>query len=239
LKLVRMLNVTAQIYGLQGWRDARNPFATDVAALAEIHLNAIRAHQPQGPYYLAGWSFGGIVAFEIAQRLRAAGESVPMLILFDSACPRGEQVSEEQVAEELASAMLSLVEGTNLMTDADAALTAASKLERYFSIASARNLLPPSATLEDVLSQARVTTAFLVSMRRYVPKSYPGRIILVRTQEAVESRGGADLGWSQWVGDRLEIHEVPGTHAAMMTEPAVAQVVNTALAAMSTQRGQP
>jgi len=50
-------------------------------------IGAIRAHQPDGPYFLGGYSFGGVFAFEMARRLRAAGQDVPLLALFDTMCP--------------------------------------------------------------------------------------------------------------------------------------------------------
>ncbi|MYV68058.1 non-ribosomal peptide synthetase, partial [Streptomyces sp. SID2131] len=59
----------------------------EVSAMAERYLAEIRAEVPSGPYLLAGWSFGGTVAFEVAARLEAAGERVAFLGLIDSAAP--------------------------------------------------------------------------------------------------------------------------------------------------------
>ncbi|WP_323836419.1 non-ribosomal peptide synthetase/type I polyketide synthase [Photorhabdus africana] len=58
-----------------------------VAALAADYISQIRAFQPQGPYALAGWSFGGLVAYEMAHQLRAMGERVSQCILIDSFAP--------------------------------------------------------------------------------------------------------------------------------------------------------
>jgi len=48
------------------------------------YLRAIKAQQPNGPYYLCGYSFGGFVAFEIARRLRESGDEVGLVGLFDT-----------------------------------------------------------------------------------------------------------------------------------------------------------
>lgn len=56
----------------------------DVEALAERHLAVVRTTRPHGPYLLMGWSIGGLVAFEMAQRLTRLGERVAMLVLVDS-----------------------------------------------------------------------------------------------------------------------------------------------------------
>jgi acyl-coenzyme A synthetase/AMP-(fatty) acid ligase/thioesterase domain-containing protein/acyl carrier protein len=57
---------------------------SSVEAMAADYLNEIRAHQPSGPYRLCGYSFGGLVAFEIARRLSEAGEKVEFVGLFDT-----------------------------------------------------------------------------------------------------------------------------------------------------------
>jgi thioesterase domain-containing protein len=51
--------------------------------LAAAYIEAMRQVQPDGPYYIGGWSYGGIVAFEIAQQLTKAGQQVGLLALFD------------------------------------------------------------------------------------------------------------------------------------------------------------
>lgn len=57
---------------------------SSVEAMAADYLREIKSHQPHGPYYLCGYSFGGLVAFEMARRLEASGERVGFLGLFDT-----------------------------------------------------------------------------------------------------------------------------------------------------------
>jgi amino acid adenylation domain-containing protein len=61
--------------------------APSVAEFARDYLDAIRTQQPHGPYRIGGMSFGGIVAYEVAQQLRAAGEEVELLAMFDAVLP--------------------------------------------------------------------------------------------------------------------------------------------------------
>ena len=58
-----------------------------VGAMAARHLRQILQVQPQGPYRIAGWSFGGVLAHEIAAQLLARGERVEFLGLIDAFCP--------------------------------------------------------------------------------------------------------------------------------------------------------
>jgi acyl transferase domain-containing protein/thioesterase domain-containing protein/acyl carrier protein len=63
---------------------AGHPPFDSIEALAAAHAAAIRVHRPHGPYFLAGWSFGGVVAFEIARQLRASGAGVGGVIVIDA-----------------------------------------------------------------------------------------------------------------------------------------------------------
>lgn len=58
-----------------------------VREMAAQYIEAIRAVQPYGPYYVGGWSFGGVVAFEIAHQLRSAGQKIGLLLLMDTVAP--------------------------------------------------------------------------------------------------------------------------------------------------------
>ena len=58
-----------------------------IADEAEAHIKTILARQPHGPYMLGGCSASGIVAYEMAQRLRARGHEVGLLVLFDTPNP--------------------------------------------------------------------------------------------------------------------------------------------------------
>ncbi|KOY62142.1 peptide/polyketide synthetase [Photorhabdus heterorhabditis] len=78
---------TQRMIGLAFAPDSLNTDKPSVAALATNYINQIRRFQPKGPYALAGWSFGGLVAYEMAHQLRAVGESVSHCILIDSFAP--------------------------------------------------------------------------------------------------------------------------------------------------------
>jgi amino acid adenylation domain-containing protein len=67
--------------------DGRRPLDTGIEEMAERYLRAVREVQPHGPYLLAGRCNGATVAYEMAQRLRAAGEEVPLLVALDSNPP--------------------------------------------------------------------------------------------------------------------------------------------------------
>ena len=61
--------------------------SVSVETLALEYLTLIRSVQRHGPYYLGGFSIGGVLAFEVAQRLRQEGEEIGLVILLDSMLP--------------------------------------------------------------------------------------------------------------------------------------------------------
>ncbi len=72
---------------------SRQPYDL-VEELASHYVEAIKVIQPEGPYHLAGWSFGGTLAFEMAQQLHANGDSVDLLGMMDTAAPLPETAIE-------------------------------------------------------------------------------------------------------------------------------------------------
>ncbi|MEU4744027.1 thioesterase domain-containing protein, partial [Actinosynnema sp. NPDC023658] len=84
--LLRHLGPDRPVYALQsrGMDAAGGPLPTTVGEVADEYLAHIRAVQPEGPYHLLGWSFGGHVAHEITARLQEQGEEVAVLALLDS-----------------------------------------------------------------------------------------------------------------------------------------------------------
>ena len=86
--LARCLDGARGVFGLQaaGYERAEEP-ETDLVRMASRYIDALRAEHPEGPYVLGGWSMGGIVAFEMANQLVAAGHAVPLVILIDCSVP--------------------------------------------------------------------------------------------------------------------------------------------------------
>ncbi|HAJ64533.1 MAG TPA: non-ribosomal peptide synthetase, partial [Cyanobacteria bacterium UBA8543] len=85
LNLVRYLGSEQPIYGLQAQGlDGKQTPLNRVKDMAAYYIKEIRTLQPEGPYFLAGYSFGGLVAFEMAQQLHAQGQKVALLALCDT-----------------------------------------------------------------------------------------------------------------------------------------------------------
>ncbi|HYT09401.1 MAG TPA: alpha/beta fold hydrolase, partial [Mycobacteriales bacterium] len=84
-QLAKELAGTYRVYGVEAAGLSQGSTAiTALDVMVSAYTDAIRAAQPAGPYRLAGWSMGGLVAFEVASRLEELGEQVALLILLDT-----------------------------------------------------------------------------------------------------------------------------------------------------------
>jgi thioesterase domain-containing protein len=83
--LLTQLPPDCRVYGLQSRGLARpEPLPADMAQLARDFADQMCAVQPQGPYFLLGWSVGGTVAYNIARELEARGREVGLLAIMDA-----------------------------------------------------------------------------------------------------------------------------------------------------------
>ena len=84
-ELAERLSTRRPVYGIQArGADPRQEPHTSIAEMVEAYVEAVRRVQPHGPYALSGYSFGGLIAFEMARRLRADGEAVDLLAVFET-----------------------------------------------------------------------------------------------------------------------------------------------------------
>lgn len=103
--LAQHLDPDQPVYGLQ-WAglDGRR-VSRRIEDVAEIYLEALRSVRPAGPYRLAGHCYGGLVAYEIAQRLRREGQTVELLVMFDAPNMLSEATAPVRRADTLRDAL--------------------------------------------------------------------------------------------------------------------------------------
>src|SRR5450432_522296 len=85
LKLSRALGHDQPFYVMPPQDIRTLPAAPTIEEMAAAHLEALRAVRPKGPYVIGGFCIGGLVAFELAQQIKASGDVVEMLLIIDAA----------------------------------------------------------------------------------------------------------------------------------------------------------
>ncbi len=197
---------------------------TGVEAMAADYLQAMRHIQPAGPYFLGGWSFGGLVAFEMARQLRAQGEAVGLLVLLDTVFAHQRDYTEEEIpAHILADTACEL--GLDVSPETLRCLAPEQPLPYLLDEAQRAGLLPagvgPSQVQQLLTPLLHVHRLNVRAERAYVPAAYPGRVVLFRAGERDPlAPPGLDWRWER-VAAEVQVRAVPGMHRNMVREPYV------------------
>jgi amino acid adenylation domain-containing protein len=227
-ELARHLGKEQPFYGLQsaGLNGEQGP-KTSIEDMAAYYIEALQAIQPSGPYYLGGWSLGGIVAFEMAQQLRFRGEEVALLALIDSYAPAVinwyEEMDEASLLVHLARDMGGLF-GKELPISADELQQFAPEEQLNYILERSKNLniLPPEVSLEQMRHLMRVFQANREAMLSYIPQPYPGKIALLSASEKpLQVKLDPTQGWGELATGGLDIQPIPGDHYAILRDPHV------------------
>ncbi|MBA3920449.1 MAG: amino acid adenylation domain-containing protein, partial [Nostocaceae cyanobacterium] len=216
-EIIHCLGQERPIYGIQAvGLDGKAPL-NRVEDMAEYYIKEIRSILPNGPYFLAGYSFGGLVAYEIAQQLHIQGQKVGLLALLDRTAPNVEGTRS--------SLMKYLrVHLTNLwqLNNQDKLGYVKGLLQWYLNKSNYKDVLIQN--LPEVAENSNIINVIegnIQASNSYKAKAYPGILTLFRCSvQSVKWADYPDLGWGNSVGE-LEIHAIPGDHNNILKKPHV------------------
>jgi thioesterase domain-containing protein len=173
-----------------------------IEEMASLYIREVRSVQARGPYQLAGFSFGGLVAYEMAQQLISANEDVELLILFDT------EAGQQEGTGASASFLRLLIEPSWQHWTRDLPKAIRKKINRTLKGVQAPKLL------------REVRNANRDAAEKYVLRPYPGEAIFVRAMEKLKGSGDPTTVWRSLVGS-LEIQDMASDHFDMLVEPEV------------------
>jgi amino acid adenylation domain-containing protein len=219
--IVEALGTERPVYGLQArGLDGKQTALTSVEEMATNYLEEIKLIQPQGPYFLLGHSFGGFVAWEMAQQLTRQGETIAVLALLDTYGPNYQtQYTKFDLSQWVSIHLnniskLSLEEKLAYLQER-LEYTLRSKIpqswqQKYSQIAELR--LSPEHKL-----MSRIGKLNLAAEKQYTPSVYPGKLTLFRAQ--IRRPYGffdPDGGWNGMASGGITVEETPGDHISML-----------------------
>lgn len=212
-ELAQKLGIDQPFYGLQApGLNADSEFIGSIEEMATYYIEAIRTFQPNGPYLIGGWSFGGVVAFEIAQQLQNIGQQVALLAIIDAEVPDPDQVLDSAL---LAAWFIQDLSGSfeqdiSQLRYELQALNSEEQLNYILAQVRKLNLMPI-----DAVSLQHFFEVFKANMRamyKYRPKVYPNNIILLKAQQQREKAPTNDLGWGKFASGGIKVHTILGNH---------------------------
>lgn len=213
-----------QSYGLEEGQ----PLLASVEEMASSYLAALRERVPEGPLVMAGWSFGGLLAYEAAQQMRRVGGDVRAVLLFDTVAvpdPVRDLLRKDE-AEYLAALFseLGIVDADTLRP-----LTPDARLDLLVERGKGSHLLPDNTDRAGMRRLLGVFQNNALAAVRYRPsRCETGGLLLVRprilTAAAPGIAGDDHNGWSDVVAGGVDLRWIEGTHGQMLQAPHVADL---------------
>jgi thioesterase domain-containing protein len=237
------LGMDRPIFALQHQsEDGQRALYTEVEKIAAHYREEIRAVQPQGPYLLCGYSFGGVIAFEIAQQLKRDHQEVGMLALIDT-LSLGQRNSQFDL---LSSWDLRRARYFLAFTKTREWLVKHASLSRREIVRKALDEVPRlvknfasdrigkfSGWLKRTVGRiyanmgyaipAKLRSAYILDIYRkaaqaYSPCIYPGRVIYFKSHMNCSD---PRLSWGNLVEGEFTVYEIPGNHMDLREGPFV------------------
>ena len=201
--------------------------------MADAYLAELRSLQPEGPYYLGGYCFGGLLAIEAARRLSALGAEVALVVLIQTINPmyarfkpnlsvfqRSWYRTTKRVDLELEQLHY---KGAGHVVD---------RCKRAWQIATAKTAVtvdhwtknghrrPQDMSMSYALEMLAIEHD--KARRHYIPHPYSGDVILFRASKQLSGlMTDSSLGWKGLLAGNLEIHDLPGHQETLLSEPNV------------------
>lgn len=228
LPLAQELGGERPFYGFQDLntlqdheRQEESDFEVPLERMAATYVETLLSVQPDGPYLLGGWSFGGFVAFEMAQQLRRQGKEVAMLAIFDTG-PVFDDLGRADDADLLA--ILCEESGLDIRAEDLRPFNTNEQLSYVSAQLKAAQLVPDDLPISWINRSVNIFKARIRVMMNYRFRTYDGPITLFRATDPdplSDPVSDPTLGWGDLCSEPVTIHEVPGTHASMARAPHV------------------
>jgi thioesterase domain-containing protein/acyl carrier protein len=215
------------------WKYSNMDYSEGVEALAAHHLDELKKVDPEGPYRFAGYSFGGLVAYEMARQMTAEGRQVEFVVLLDPTPPFGSPGASDAVFLEGerarkrgpqgggVAAKIRKVPPSNRLAWLWARRRGVINLLRKKTTSLLQVLvvkgLWPGKKIPEALRKDWATLYKLAIWHRYQPGAYSGDVT-VFTMEGRDR--AAEASWKKVVSGRLDTIALPVTnHGAVLKDP--------------------
>lgn len=236
IHLAKALGTARPVYGFQA--SYRSSLDEDyrVGSMAKEYIREMTRVQPKGPYNLAGFSLGGVIAYEMARQLKASGKDTAFLGIIDMEAPIPE-LKDSAISRRKAFLREALFFAEDLMTNSwrrregrDMKFLLRAKMISHLGLGAAGLIkTPKEATLPTTLftlpeSRQRVWRAILEGISEFRPEPYGGHVTIFRGDSPLfVSSPLPAMGWEKLVAGGLDVVQVPGrVHGSQLKPPHVA-----------------
>jgi len=221
--IARHMHPDQSVYGFQprGLNGIDEPHGT-IEAMAMEYVEAILRVNPEGPYYLAGYSYGGVVAFEMAQQLRTKGKQIGMLAIIDTYT---NHMNDEQgwTAALLQKAYRQFPKFRFVLKNLRKYPKQTIAYQRDFfarKVRAVTDLFHRTRKASSRTPEERIDEQYVKAYKKYRMHLYDDSIDLFRVKIRLYFLDDLEyMGWRAFVSKDIIIHEVPGDHSTFLLSP--------------------
>ena len=236
--LARYMGVDQPFYGFQsrGLDGVQEPLDT-VEEMAAHYIEEMCAFQPEGPYFIGGYSYGANIAYEMARQLTAAGREVGLLAVLDHMPTKSDYFKVTWnlhfVSNLLRNLPYRLQDFLHMRPDElMARLRKKSRqyrkgLKMRFSQSARESIKFEAADMIDSADEfpeyvQQVIDLNYRALRKYYPQPYPGNVVLLRAMGGhLFSSHDPEMGWGKLAEGGVDVKVIPGSHLRIFKEPHV------------------
>ena len=235
--LVELLDMDQPVYAIQArGLDGRIVTGRSLEEMVRGYVQEIRTLQPEGPYYLGGFCFGGVAALEAAQQLSMAGAEVALVAMVQTTHPAVSGFPSDM------SAFVRWWHGVRKRVDLEwenLSYRGFSHLQERFRRTIDVVYARAAIAIDNLSGRARKehtsrSMAYILEMLgtehdnaydRYEPRPYQGHVVLFRAQKQLPGlTADRFLGWQRVLGANLDVCDVPGHQQNLLGEPHVVRL---------------
>ncbi len=226
--LSRYLGDDQPFYGLEARpEEAHLPMRKRIEAIGERYMKAICALQPEGPYYLGGYSFGATLAYETARQLTTAGHTVALLAMFDQAAPKSNYYAwplpSLRVMKAFINNLSHWLDDFKQISMRERLGRVRRKLWGYKPVQQGgaidlKNYVDDVSLIPQEVHELMRT--HLMAWEGYHPQAYPGRVTVLFTQrQPLLCSYDPHMAWDSLAQGGVDMMPVTGSHRNMLEEP--------------------
>lgn len=230
-ELAHHLGTDQPVYGLQSeGLDGSKELQTKFEIMAANYIKEIKSVQPEGPYLLGGYCLGGVIAFEIAQQLKANGEEVALLAMFET-------YNIREIPEDFPKYYKIFHKGQNVIFHLENLLSSKSEgrikfFKEKFSTEVSRLKVSIDVSLSKIKQKLNIGNGLTYhhlkideindkAQAEYNPIFFDGDITLFKPKRDFAGLRDNYYGWGQYAGKGVQLRNIPVSPRGMMVEPYV------------------
>ncbi|CAL2088803.1 non-ribosomal peptide synthase/polyketide synthase [Tenacibaculum sp. 190524A02b] len=227
IDLVKQLGEDQPVYAFQcPGVDGKLPIAESIEAMASTFITELQKVDSKGPYRLGGYSFGGVVAYEMALQLRAKGFEVEELIMFDSSLldTHTREIEDEDalfreflleqmedlLGEDFNKSIFKL-KGKTKAEQLDIVYSLAKEIEAEAIEAEIKGFFEVAFTNENyqyfIRDEEKLDAKIILFKAMYMPSEDNKEEVVPNTEY-----DAYDYDWNRYTNKEVTIHLIPGTH---------------------------